>query len=367
MNKKLLGPHWSELSEHLQNLFRDHFLAYLDSNGRLDVASDLVHTRRSCPVCEGAASDTLFEFLFFPIARCGACGFRYMQAFPDTLVLQKAIVDVITKQHPNTRAQKPEAEWVSDEAMKAKIDGMIRWFRGLERMVDLARLTHGTFIDIGAGSGYAVKAAEICGFRRAIGIEFDPRHVRFGRERLKVELVETPVERIELPENVSFIRMNHVLEHIERPIELLRRCRTVLANPGTLYVAVPNMRSLSVRLWSAWHRYFQPVHINYFDAQSLKAAAAAAGFPSVRIFTDNFSLKTLLSNPLAATHVGKYYLRDLTFSSGTRLALWLMRQAGKLYLVALDRALSRLFPLWGDNLVCLAQTEGSLLMDKGAS
>jgi SAM-dependent methyltransferase len=289
-----------------------------------------------------------------------------MQSFPDTRVLQKAHIDAINSQHPYALAQKPEAEWITEEHVRTKVNLVLEWFRDLSKLVDLPRLAAGTFLDIGAGMGVAVKAAEIYGFRRAIGIEFDSQHVRMARERLNVELLGNAVEQIELPGDVSFIRMNHVLEHIERPVELLKRVRAVLANPGVLYVGVPNMRALSVRLWWTWHRYFQAVHINYFDAGSLRAAAAAAGFLSVRILTDQFSLKKLLSNPLGATHVGKYYLQGVRIGLASRLGLRLAREVGGIYPVALDRALIRLFPFWGDNLVCLAHTDGVVLSRSGA-
>jgi predicted SAM-dependent methyltransferase len=83
--------------------------------------------------------------------------------------------------------------------------------------------------------------------------------------------------------SVAVVRMNHVLEHLYEPTDVLSAIRSKLAPGGVVHVAVPNGRSV----WAALSRSFwfnaDPRHIVQYAPRHLIALAARAGFSDVQI------------------------------------------------------------------------------------
>ena len=60
-----------------------------------------------------------------------------------------------------------------------------------------------------------------------------------------------------------------VLEHLPEPAAFLARAHDLLLPGGYVFVLVPNLNSLAVRLLGARYRYILPQHVNYFSEQTL--------------------------------------------------------------------------------------------------
>jgi hypothetical protein len=71
--------------------------------------------------------------------------------------------------------------------------------------------------------------------------------------------------------------LRHVLEHVHRPVDLLRTLRE--AGVRHVLVVVPNVESrLARRLGTDWYYWDPPRHLTFFSAETLRRAARAAGF-----------------------------------------------------------------------------------------
>jgi len=101
----------------------------------------------------------------------------------------------------------------------------------------------------------------------------------------------------ELP-NIQFgdarfcvIRFNHVLEHTQDPLKELCRARNLITDDGILFIAVPNIGGLSIRLksWQSrlglkakrWKHYGALHHLWFFTPATLIKLVHAAGFDVV--------------------------------------------------------------------------------------
>ena len=101
-------------------------------------------------------------------------------------------------------------------------------------------------------------------------------------------LVETFFERYTPPEPLSAIEMGFVLEHVEDPALILSRFKEFLQPDGTLFVAVPNARSLHrllghsagllPDLYQLSEYDLQLGHRRYFDVDRLKDLMSQAGY-----------------------------------------------------------------------------------------
>jgi SAM-dependent methyltransferase len=133
-----------------------------------------------------------------------------------------------------------------------------------------ARAPGPRLLDIGFGRGYILQLAKSYGFE-VYGIESSPHQVealrpQFG-ERLHLHLgPET-----ELPwDGFDAVVISHVLEHLERPQELLGQIFRAMTPDGVLYVAVPDCDSVQFQLFGKRWDVISPLaHFQYFSEDTL--------------------------------------------------------------------------------------------------
>jgi SAM-dependent methyltransferase len=139
----------------------------------------------------------------------------------------------------------------------------------------------GRVLDIGAGLGHIVEEIR----RQAPGIEIDcveaaPESVASLR-RNSFRVVEN-FESMSptLLGQFDTILLVEVIEHVEDPVELLRTCRSLLRDGGTLFLTTPGgeLRNGSHRTAA----YAVPEHIQFFTSASLRNAGRQAGFSNIR-------------------------------------------------------------------------------------
>jgi 2-polyprenyl-3-methyl-5-hydroxy-6-metoxy-1,4-benzoquinol methylase len=80
------------------------------------------------------------------------------------------------------------------------------------------------------------------------------------------------------------IWMSHVVEHVHRPVDVLRRCRALLVPGGTLVAVTPNSESWGYQIFGgAWRGLEPPRHLHVFSRRALMRAAQSAGFADVEV------------------------------------------------------------------------------------
>lgn len=138
-------------------------------------------------------------------------------------------------------------------------------------------------LDYGAGGGGFLLQARERGWR-VQGFEPGRRGLEFcTKERLNVTSDPEGIP----PGKFGLVTLNHVLEHLEHPVEVLRGLRRVLNPAGRLYVEVPNAHSLRAllahprltRRFGVDERYRAfPIHLMYYSARTLRRVVTAAGW-----------------------------------------------------------------------------------------
>jgi 2-polyprenyl-3-methyl-5-hydroxy-6-metoxy-1,4-benzoquinol methylase len=169
-------------------------------------------------------------------------------------------------------------EGVEDETYEA---GRAQRDRQLRQVLERVRpyRPEGRLLDIGAGSGILVSAAQELGYR-ATGIEPSRWLQRKAVERaLPVYAGTFPHPECAGPFDV--VTLVDVIEHVTRPVDLLRAVGGALAPGGVAVVVTPDVRSLAARLlgWRWWH--YRVAHVGYFDKGTLALAARRAGLELV--------------------------------------------------------------------------------------
>lgn len=152
-----------------------------------------------------------------------------------------------------------------------------RLVRDLPKPQEGARL-----LDVGCGNGEFLARMSELGFS-VYGQDLDGDAVRVATER-GLRVLHGPLRRDAFDAPFDAITLNHVIEHVHDPKELLRTCRALLAPGGTLWLATPNAESRGFQRYGAhWVGLDVPRHLLVFSERALWDCLASAGFGSVHV------------------------------------------------------------------------------------
>lgn len=132
-------------------------------------------------------------------------------------------------------------------------------------------------LDIGAGAG------NLCPMARRLGFSYSGVEIveEARRKALSAHGVSLWPSLGDCPADYrcDLVFMSEVIEHVPKPVDLLRGVGTLLRSGGLLYLTTPNANGLRARVEGCgWHSYGAPAHLIYFTDQSLRLALATAGF-----------------------------------------------------------------------------------------
>lgn len=146
----------------------------------------------------------------------------------------------------------------------------------------LPAAARGRVLDVGCGRGETMATLAALGWD-VRGIDPDPQAVKVARNRgLQAHCGTIWSHTIDAGFDV--IWMSHVVEHVHRPVDVLRRCRELLAPGGTLIAVTPNSESWGYQVFGgAWRGLEPPRHLHVFSRRALMRATHSAGFPDVEV------------------------------------------------------------------------------------
>lgn len=148
------------------------------------------------------------------------------------------------------------------------------------------------FLDIGCGSGAAVKAATDLGWH-AMGIDLDPQLVNEGRQQLNVDLRCGVILESDLPAGAfDFVKMRDVVEHLPNPLAVLAKVSSLLAPGGLALFVTPNEGGLATRTKVMLGRKRvtvatvpPPHHLHSFTPATLESTLRRAGLQPIETFS----------------------------------------------------------------------------------
>ena len=155
----------------------------------------------------------------------------------------------------------------------------LRAFERAQRFFDMneERLSNITScLDVGAGGGEFLSLAKQRGWD-AKGIEPNEGYAKSAKDFYDVDIFCGMMNETDYPEkSFDLIRLNHVLEHINTPVEFLNRLRDWLKDDGILYVEVPDIRAYAAVKTKG--KIFHYGHIFNFSPWTLQGCGKLAGF-----------------------------------------------------------------------------------------
>jgi SAM-dependent methyltransferase len=220
---------------------------------------------RWAPVVAAGDAQVGGHGLMFAVVRCQACGLCWTNPRPAP--------HSIGRFYPaHYRPHRPERGGKRQ-----------RWWRRPRARFEEHRLLplhgRGRLLDFGCGGGSFLERLQRAGWQ-VTGMDVSAEAVQKVRSNLGVAAVQGSLPHPELlDETFDVITMIHSLEHVHRPLDVLRAAWALLAPGGQVVVAVPNIDSLAFRWFGPrWYALDLPRHLTHFTPATLALMLRAAGF-----------------------------------------------------------------------------------------
>jgi 2-polyprenyl-3-methyl-5-hydroxy-6-metoxy-1,4-benzoquinol methylase len=190
--------------------------------------------------------------------------------------LRRRLVNGYTNWRYSTRAMPATALGLPAALMMPPLKKLIdRQYRHLPRLP----MGGGILLDVGCGDGAFLSLARACGWD-VVGLDPDPEAAaNASRQGLTVH--QGGIEYFQGQSGLfDVITLNHVIEHVHEPVEVLKACRTLLKPGGRLWLETPNIDGFGhARFQKNWRGLETPRHLVLFNRRSIREALVSAGFP----------------------------------------------------------------------------------------
>lgn len=247
----------------------------------------------TCPLCGGQGTrpePELTELLKLgstnkEIMSCGSCCFRFLSPFLDDSEIERLY---------NTESDYFDSYVGAPYVQMA--EGKLGYYREVRSLLERRLNRKGRILDIGSATGHFLSVFKEHGWD-VQGLEISDWCRDYSERHFGIHSTKATVETMCLPEKqFDIIAMNHVLEHLRSPLDVLRKIRNWLRDDGMLCIEVPNeFNDLVFSAAGTWGRkrlYNLPGpilhHQLFFTPKSFRAALMASGFTTVETRTSSW-------------------------------------------------------------------------------
>ncbi len=191
---------------------------------------------------------------------------------------------------------------------------------GVLEVMGLPASRVGTLLDVGCGNGEFIKRMRTLGWS-VTGVDPDPAAVEWGQSQ-GLEVFQGTVSDVPNSKRYDAITLNHVIEHVQDPVGLLRECgRRLRPQTGTIIITTPNINSLGHWWFKGYWRGLEvPRHLFLFSPAGLTNCVARSGV-SLRSIRTETRLARMIYPPSVCAKKGSGNVGEqLNFKGSTKCA-----------------------------------------------
>lgn len=240
-------------------------------------SQSILETLEFCPICQqkGASewvtcTDFTVTHETFSIVSCNACGFRYTNPRPNPANIGRYYESEEYVSHSDTK-----------EGLVHKVYHAVKSITLAQKLRLIGRLTGKrtkTVLDWGCGTGDFVGLCKKSGWD-AVGMEPDEKARARASEKSSAPIFGKGEEIVSQNLVFEVITLWHVLEHVHSLSEHFSVFSKLLADSGTLILALPNSNSHDSAHYGAfWAAYDVPRHLYHFRPSDVTKMALSHGF-----------------------------------------------------------------------------------------
>ncbi|MGA9755093.1 MAG: methyltransferase domain-containing protein [Desulfobaccales bacterium] len=233
-----------------------------------------------CPACGSAIIKPWISKeiagVIFHLDKCCACGTGYVNP-PPSMAYIKSIYSV-TGHGSKSLTSFDEVMASESEFPNSTVDAK-RMVTYAVQLLGPQREGQGKALDIGSGYGFFSQAALDQGFN-VVAVNPAISENQIFKQLNGFEPIPQFFEEIDFgPEKFDLVILSQILEHLLNPLQVLVKIRSLLNRDGILFVAVPNVNALLIKLLKSKSSFLGlPEHIIHFSQKGLEAILEKAGF-----------------------------------------------------------------------------------------
>ncbi len=189
-------------------------------------------------------------------------------------------------------------------------------------LIDLiARYSNGarTLLDLGAAGGELGEALR-SKFKRTIGFEYDVDRIGDLKGRFDSVVIADLETVRRLPNHPDTIVLADILEHLKNPRTLLQCVREALPPEGHVFVSVPNIANVTVRIGLLLGIFeyrergiLDSSHLRFYTMRAIKRDVEGAGFRIIAIRGSSVPIRLILPRaPEFLLRIGERILTIVT-------------------------------------------------------
>ena len=251
----------------------------------------LLEDVHSCPVCHSSnqlpwsdAHDLLTQLSDqdFIYSTCGECDVLYMSRRP---VESEVSFFYRGDYHPY------QSETSKTYLTESRLSKLKRWTKkyvfflnpnvNIRRQYQKHYRTNGlglNFLDFGCGAGKQLNYLKKFQWN-TVGVDFSPIAVETAVRNGHQGYLVHDFSQSEIHDFFDLVRMNHVVEHLYHPHEVLSGVAKKMKRGATLHIAVPNPNGISAKIFqSNWHGLDCPRHVILYSPKAMVDLLHANGF-----------------------------------------------------------------------------------------
>ncbi len=284
-----------------------------------------------CPICGSNKIEKRFDCEdyfssseIFPISDCLQCGFRLTNHFPPEERIGNYYDTANYISHSD-----------SDKGVTNKLYQLFRRIM-LRRKVRLVkRFTNHIepeLLDIGCGTGHFLQTARAAGFR-VTGIEKSSMAREKAHSLFNLDVLED-LDHFIPEHSFEVITLWHVLEHLEKLNESIAKISSILAQEGTLVVALPNHHSYDAEVYGKqWAAYDVPRHLWHFTSETVEQLMLKHGMRVVKRYRmplDAFYISLVSESYKGSSPWSRFPKAFLVGMTGYLLSLFDLKQSSSI-------------------------------------
>ena len=154
-------------------------------------------------------------------------------------------------------------------------------------------------LDIGSGLGVFLGKIMQKTNWQCTALETDPRFAKHTSENLGIETVTSDYLNLNWDRQFDIITLNKVLEHVEHPLQMHKKCTSDLAPGGFLYIELPHGESAASDKEGFEREEFFIEHFHIFSMASVELLSRRTGLKTqiierIREPSTKYSLRSFL-------------------------------------------------------------------------
>lgn len=260
-----------------------------------------------CPICDSQDHKSIISSKdyynkiegTFHVNQCQECNFIFTNPIPQAEHIQKFYPDSSGYYQP----VKPASTGFSYELKKKVLINYLQYpgsknlihkiilfplflfYRTKWRIQGYPKFEgNGSILDIGCSYGSFLYQLNQLGWKTK-GIEMNQNAVDYGRKALQLDIDRLTLDDYDSNELFDVITMRMVLEHLERPISILKKCHSLLKPGKQLIVSVPDFSGFEAKLFKEYaYTLHLPVHFNHFTPESIRSVLKSSGFEDIKVY-----------------------------------------------------------------------------------